>query len=286
MIKQRNISLISSQSNKNGGRRVPEAVIERDYCLSWFLFGLASLPLKNNLIFKGGTALRRCYFKDYRYSEDLDFTLIDQMPLEEILTEFNKIYEWVKEESGIIFTTGRVEPSSQNTHTFYIQYVGPLPGSPKEVKVDVTFKEILLTITEEKGIIKSFDQYEDFLSEPKIRVYSLDEVIIEKTCALFSPARNEPRDLFDITYLLKEQRINLDFLLQNVNEKLKNKGINFDSVRQEFEKKEKRLEKLWRKRLEQQMNILPEFEETFRDVKRAFRQAGLFDDYFNASAKK
>jgi predicted nucleotidyltransferase component of viral defense system len=30
-----------------------------------------------NFIFKGGTCLKKCYFEDYRFSEDLDFTLLD-----------------------------------------------------------------------------------------------------------------------------------------------------------------------------------------------------------------
>ena len=57
MIEQKNISLISNKTYRAGGRRIPETVIERDYCLSWFLFGLAQSPLKESLVFKGGTAL-------------------------------------------------------------------------------------------------------------------------------------------------------------------------------------------------------------------------------------
>ena len=53
----------------------PRTVIERDYVLAWFLTGLAGHPLRDVLAFKGGTALRRCWFADYRFSEDLDFTL-------------------------------------------------------------------------------------------------------------------------------------------------------------------------------------------------------------------
>ena len=33
--------------------------------------------LSKALAFKGGTVLKEFYFKDYRYSEDLDFTLVD-----------------------------------------------------------------------------------------------------------------------------------------------------------------------------------------------------------------
>ena len=50
-------------------------VIERDYLLSWVLAGISQVPsLNDTLVFKGGTALRKCYFGNYRFSEDLDFT--------------------------------------------------------------------------------------------------------------------------------------------------------------------------------------------------------------------
>ena len=60
MIPQRNISMIANTLVTAGGRRIPEAVIERDYVLAWFLTGLAGHPLRGVLAFKGGTALRRC----------------------------------------------------------------------------------------------------------------------------------------------------------------------------------------------------------------------------------
>jgi predicted nucleotidyltransferase component of viral defense system len=41
-------------------------------------------PLRDRLAFKGGTALKKCYFGDYRFSEDLDFTLIAETSWEEI----------------------------------------------------------------------------------------------------------------------------------------------------------------------------------------------------------
>jgi predicted nucleotidyltransferase component of viral defense system len=76
MIPQRNLSLVSNRLAAQGGRRIPEDVVERDYCLAWFLASLANSPLSGQLAFKGGTALKRCYFGDYRFSEDLDFTLL------------------------------------------------------------------------------------------------------------------------------------------------------------------------------------------------------------------
>ena len=72
MIPQRNLSLLSNRLAREGGRRVPEAVLERDYCLSWFLVGLSKTSLTDILAFKGGTAIKKCYVPDYRFSEDLD----------------------------------------------------------------------------------------------------------------------------------------------------------------------------------------------------------------------
>lgn len=54
MIPQRNLSLLSNRLARAGGRRVVEAVLERDYCLAWFLVGLSRSPLREALVFKGG----------------------------------------------------------------------------------------------------------------------------------------------------------------------------------------------------------------------------------------
>jgi hypothetical protein len=61
---------------------LPWEVLERDYLLSWILAGITQLEiLQNSLVFKGGTALKKCYFGDYRFSEDLDFTGGGSVPI-------------------------------------------------------------------------------------------------------------------------------------------------------------------------------------------------------------
>ncbi len=275
MIEQKKITQISNGTQKNGGKRVPEAVIERDYCLAWFLFGLAQSDFKKRLIFKGGTALRRCHFDDYRFSEDLDFSLTEIIPLADILKEFSAIFKWIKDESGMAFAHARQDSSSENTYTFYVAYVGPLPGAAREVKVDVTFKENILTPIEEKKIIRNYDEYSDFLPDAKVNVYSLEEIAIEKTCALFSANRNEPRDLYDMYCLITEKGLNISSLRLEIEEKMKFKGAPFEQRRGEFDKKEPRLKKTWETRLAKQMISLPAYDTVFREVKRAFRKAGL-----------
>ena len=70
---------------------------------------LSESDLKTVLAFKGGTALKRCYFSDYRFSEDLDFTLIQTIPLEELLHRFESVYAAVREHSGITFGFDRAD---------------------------------------------------------------------------------------------------------------------------------------------------------------------------------
>ncbi len=277
MIPQKNISIISNLTSKHGGKKIPETVIERDYCLSWFLFGLSNSSIKEILIFKGGTALRRCHFADYRFSEDLDFTLSKEISLDDILKEFKNIYTWIQDESGIIFQFVKKEEPSHSAHTLYLSYVGPLPGSAKEVKVDITFKETILTPNKEMEIVRTYNEYSDFLRDSKIMVYSLEEIAIEKICALFAHDRKQPRDLFDIYNLIEEKNIKVTDLVDLVERKLNFKKIHFKNIQDNFAKKEAVFEKMWQPILGQQMSFLPPFDEVFRKVKKSFRQARLLD---------
>jgi hypothetical protein len=144
VIPQRNISLLSNRRAAGGGKRIPEDVLERDYCLAWFLCCLAQSDLKAVLAFKGGTALKRCYFADYRFSEDLDFTLREPLPFEEIRGRLERVYAAVQEQSGITFAFDREDRQAHaNSYTFYLRYTGPLPTA-SDVKVDITINELVV----------------------------------------------------------------------------------------------------------------------------------------------
>ena len=88
-------------------------------------------------------------------------------------------------------------------------------------------------------------------------------------------SKAEPRDLYDIYYLTENQGIEVGFLIDDIDKKLQFKGSSLDERKGEFEKKERRLQQLWRTRLSAQMASLPEFEDVYRAVKRTFRQAGI-----------
>ena len=279
MIPKRNISLLSNRLAREGGRRIPESVLERDYCLAWFLVGLSRSPLRAQLAFKGGTALKRCYFGDYRFSEDLDFTLTEEVSIQDMLAALEDVYAEVQRASGVVFRFSREDRKKhQNSHTFYLAYEGPLPGaSTKEVKVDITIRERIVCPLQERLVVRGYEEYEDLPEDRSIRAYALDEIAVEKIVALTDRARNEARDLYDIWYLTSEGHVDLDMLVLEIDSKLEFRGRTRDGFSEELLRKEKRYKKLWTARLGAQMADLPRFDQVYRTVSRAMRAAGLMD---------
>jgi predicted nucleotidyltransferase component of viral defense system len=106
---------------------VRDQQIEKDYILSWILQGVAlHKQLSKIIAFKGGTVLKKVYFENYRFSEDLDFTLLNnELPNEQIFFWFKESFEYILEEANI-----RLSIIDNNEHedggiNFYISYIGP-----------------------------------------------------------------------------------------------------------------------------------------------------------------
>jgi predicted nucleotidyltransferase component of viral defense system len=275
MIPQRNISLLSNRLAQGGGHRLREDVLERDYCLAWFLAALAQSDLKTILAFKGGTALKRCYFGDYRFSEDLDFTLTRPISWPELLAGLEPIFAAVREQSGIVFGFDREDRQKHaNSYTFYLHYVGPLPGG-NDVKVDVTLRERLIYPLQPCHVLRGYDEYADLPTGRLLDVYSLKEIAAEKTMALADRARNEPRDLYDLWHLTSNQGIELAPLADAIRQKLAFREKPYEGIADAIQKKEARLKALWKGRLAYQMSVLPEFDTVFRLIRRTLRQAEL-----------
>jgi hypothetical protein len=275
MIPQRNISLLANRLAKEGGRRIPDYVLERDYCLAWFLAALAESDLKATLGFKGGTALKRCYFGDYRFSEDLDFTLTASVTLDELEGQLESVYASVREASGIVFAFDREDRQKhENSFTFYLRYEGPLPKG-NDVKVDITLREKLVYALQERAVLRGYEEFADLPENRMLRAYSLEEIATEKTLALADKARNEPRDLYDLWHLTSNENIELGTLADGMRQKLEFRGKPCEGLTDAIRTKEARLRALWDKRLGYQMAVLPEFDEVFRAVQRTLRQAEL-----------
>jgi predicted nucleotidyltransferase component of viral defense system len=276
MIPQRNISLLANRLYKeHGGRRIPEAVLERDYCLAWLLVGLNQSKLRDLLIFKGGTALKRCHFGDYRFSEDLDFTLARKVEFAKIRAGLEEVYELVAQGSGIRFSFEAEDRQSHvNSYTFYLRYQGPLPTS-NTVKVDITIAEVLVFPKEHLPVLRAYPEFEDIPEDRLITSYSLNEIATEKIVALQDRARNEPRDLYDLWFLTSHAGVEIGHLIGAITEKLRFREKDITGIEDRIIVKEARLKALWIGRLGHQMEELPQYDEVFRAVRRELRQAGF-----------
>jgi predicted nucleotidyltransferase component of viral defense system len=267
--------MLSNRLAKRAGRRIREDVLERDYCLAWFLAGLGQSDLCARLAPKGGTALKRCYFGDYRFSEDLDFTLLEAISFDSILRGLERVYEAVRESSGIVFAFEREDRQEHaNSYTFYLGYTGPLPVS-NDVKVDITVRERVVFPIQQRPLLRGYDEFTDLPADRLVQAYSLEEIVAEKAIALADPARNEPRDLYDLWYLTANAGIQLDQLADPIRQKLEFRERPFADLRGAILGKEARLKALWSKRLSYQMSTLPPFDDVFRGLRRTLRRLNL-----------
>lgn len=255
---------ISKHANKVGVR---DTQIEKDYLLSWLLWGISQHPrLSKILAFKGGTVLKKVYIEDYRYSEDLDFTLLDEsVTNEQIFKDFEEVFKLILDEANITLNKGEDVEHISGSINFYINYVGPLGGKGKQVKIDITRKEIL----EFAPIIRPvFIHYSD-LPEINILSYALEEVLIEKMCALMG--RTEPRDLYDLWYLVEYEKIDIKHNFPEFESKAKNKGHTPTTFVEKVNSKLAPFKARWKGSLEHQIRDLPDFDLAVRELNKHFR---------------
>lgn len=252
--------------------RVSDRQIEKDYILSWVLFAISKNKiLSNALVFKGGTVLKKAYIEDYRFSEDLDFTLADEaVSNDQILNEFKTLFEFIKEEANIDMQIDEKKWTIHETESpqFYIDYVGPLKGNmgSRDLKIDITRGEVLETEVESKSIYRNYsDLEEDF----KLSCYSLAEVLIEKMAALMG--RTEPRDLYDFWYLTEIERIRVTEHTIPFHSKAKRKKHEPKDFAKKVLNKESAFKRDWENKLASQIHDLPKYDDVFRQAKRHFK---------------
>jgi len=139
-------------------------LLDLDYSLGCFLAGLGQQDLAGRLRFKGGTCLRKCYFPDYRFSEDLDFTAETRLTTASLEAMVARAARWVEREIGLDFTAApiRVETITdeygKESFEVRLYYRGPLSrsGSPRAMRLDVTRHETLTFSCETRAILHPF----------------------------------------------------------------------------------------------------------------------------------
>jgi predicted nucleotidyltransferase component of viral defense system len=270
-------------------KRVKTSIIDKDWVLGHFVDAIFSIPeCRENLLFKGGTCLKKCRFPDYRFSEDLDFTSTnDTFVLSLPLLE--KVVSLVNDRTGIpLYIQSLEELRFNDKLTGYaarVKYWGAdhrknqQPPEPARwltsIKIEIILYEMIIFEAEKRSVDHP---YSDKLSKNalNIPVYSIPEVLAEKIRALVQRSYTAPRDYYDIWYLSKNiDGIDWEKVVKSFYKKMVYKGLTFTGIEQLInEENDQTLKHAWKNSLEHQIasNVLPDYDTVKSDLLELFMQ--------------
>lgn len=261
MIRQAEISKLAHQLG------LGERTIEKDYILTWVLFAIANSPIQPLLAFKGGTAIKKIYLPEYRYSEDLDFTLSEpNLTNQEVINAIEALFPWLAREVNLLLAVENFEEHQTGNITLNLNYSGPLQAQmeKRSLKIDISRDEKLVFPLENKAIISPYS--DSSKQNGFLLVYSMKEIMIEKLRSLLS--RTEPRDLFDVHYILTNQLVNIEEISFYCPEKFTPKNVVASDLHDIVDQKKNKFGQYWHQRLDGQMPEIPEFETVVRETSR------------------
>ncbi len=262
-------------------------MIELDYALSWILAAIAAdQQSKENLIFKGGTCLKKCYFGEhYRFSEDLDFRGDPQLTdpflddcLERVLYGASTLSDQMGagiEYSAEPYLEKQAHPFNQRAYIVRAKF--PWHRTPlTKIKLEISRDEHLVYPTVEKPILH---EYGEILPQ-HIKVYALEEILTEKYRGILQNqerlkikgwVRSRVRDFYDLWRILTQfkNEVNLVNFREAFNTKCKHKSIQFEDPQQFFINQNylQLIKRDWDQFLEGLLEKLPPFETTIEELK-------------------
>ncbi|MCP5504950.1 MAG: nucleotidyl transferase AbiEii/AbiGii toxin family protein [Chlamydiales bacterium] len=227
-------------------------VVQQDYILSWLLLGIFEHPvLKSNLIFKGGTALKKGYFGEYRFSEDLDFSTRGELPedFEKSITEACKHAEMqMREFSPIRLYIKKYEekmPHPEGQQAFVINAQFPWQSQPlTKAMIEISCNEMVLLEPVLKNLIHPYGEPINL----EMHLYSLEEIILEKLRAILQHtkklherdwSRSRARDYYDLWRIfgMFEKGIDFERIKENLPLKCSHKRVSFKGPTDFFDEK-------------------------------------------------
>jgi len=269
MILQKEIATIAEHAG------VTKTVIDKDWVLGHFIAAIFSIPdIKRNLIFKGGTCLRKCWFPNYRFSEDLDFTSLSGN-FEFTEKHLTEICGQVEGHTGIRAHIVSLQPilyrDKKVGYEAVVRYWGadhsrnespPIPARwHTKIKIEIILYEQIIFAPVEKEISHPYS--DRLLPIGKIRSYGIEEVLSEKIRALVQRSYTAPRDYYDIWYLYSHiNDLNWGEIKDAFYEKMKFKEFDFTGVDQLINPKNRNTVKhAWKNSLGHQIPArdLPDF---------------------------
>lgn len=197
MLTRQQLEIINRKS-----LRYPLHIAEKDYFLTLVMQIIAASQTGKTLIFKGGTALHHCYLDQYRFSENLDFSLNKTpLPIEEVRKMFDNIDYLSIKKDYLSNATIKIEK---------LQYTGPLI-QPNSLKVEIDFLQNVLLPPQ--TLVYHNVWGVDFT----VTVMDIKEICAEKIRAMSDRARY--RDFYDMYLLLEKYQPDLNEIISYVKQK-------------------------------------------------------------------
>lgn len=242
------VETLKKKAAKEG---IPQAIVEKDYALSVVLLLLSKSKISDKLVFKGGTAIKKIYLTNARFSEDLDFAVFGT-GADEIINELKEIFG-NKENSGIRFIDVAEEKTSAGLRVV-IRFSSFL-AFPQRIRFDFSFRENLVLPILKKEIVNEYG-----LEKATVNVLPVEEILAEKIHALL--CRRAARDLFDVWFLSK-QNVKLEWDVIN-------KKFEYYNEKYSQTKLEENIESFrpsWNQDLGQFLRNIPDFDLVSKEVK-------------------
>jgi predicted nucleotidyltransferase component of viral defense system len=230
-------------SIKNKTNITATELIEKDFYLNILLSKLNF----EEYVFKGGTCLTKVYLDYFRFSEDLDFTFINQelwegkstKSIKKICKEKIDAFGEQLKKVGFEFKFDKVDRNfveignNNKLVTFKVYYDSILTGKPSFIKIQINFLEKIIFTPQTKELnplIKNsqftkedqiyFKEFLDFYKAIKIKVYDLKEIVTEKFRSILTRKAIKSRDAIDLLFIYQKFKIRPQDLLKETKEKL------------------------------------------------------------------
>jgi len=233
---------------------IPEETIEKDYLIELLLSYISiNKCFKSHLIFRGGTALKKVFFPQFRYSEDLDFIVKPSRNLSILEQYMKEMVDKINGEWSPIELSLReiLYPQKGYLQLFLSYDVVSEIRIVKELKIDIIEDNVILKSKFRKIIFT----YKDFMNlNRSLNTYDLESIAAEKILRIIDVV-NEPRDLWDLLYLLKS-KAKPRFIRKAFIEKV---GYDIDATALINAIKRTDYQRLWKVRLKSQIPLLPEY---------------------------
>ncbi|MFH0906249.1 MAG: nucleotidyl transferase AbiEii/AbiGii toxin family protein [archaeon] len=200
-------------------------LLEKDYYLTKFLIELSNNPI-NNLVFKGGTCLNKCYLGFYRLSEDLDFIYNENLNKLtnrqlKIKTEDirKKLYSLLtscgfKVDHNLGLDWKKITKDNRVINQIiYAKYRSVISEKEENIKLEISYRNKLFLKTKNRQITHLFYNKLNLaiLEENKnIECIDIVENLAEKYRALVTRQNIALRDIYDIGYILEKEEIKID----------------------------------------------------------------------------